>query len=182
MIVSRLHIQINCFTNLLVVLEAGPVEVKDHVHDASVVADDVEVAVVDKGSEAEAHITLSCYKDTLLPITLQTELHILPPVVHEDVDHGHVDIAGVWELKVANVESLPDELALKHENIEIRSLPGGLQVAKVFIVVLGGVSLALLDVVVVVTAHVGQHGVKLGVPAQPGHVAGQKTWKHSDGQ
>ena len=44
----------NCFANnLLVVLEAGPVEVKDHVHDASVVADDVEVAVVDQGSEAE---------------------------------------------------------------------------------------------------------------------------------
>ena len=92
MIESQLHIQMNCFTNLLVVLEAGPVEVKDHVHDAGVVADDVEVAVVDQGSEAEAHITLSCFKDTLVPVTLQTELHILPPVVHEDVDHGEVHI------------------------------------------------------------------------------------------
>ena len=53
----------NCFTNLLVVLEAGPVEVKDHVHDASVVADDVEVAVVDQGSEAETVEAHGCYKD-----------------------------------------------------------------------------------------------------------------------
>ena len=146
------------------------------------VADDVEVAVVDQGSEAEAHITLSCYKDTLVPVTLQTELHILPPVVHEDVDHGHVDIAGVGELEVANMESLSNKFEFEHEKMKIKLLPGGLKITEVLVVILGGVSLALLDVVVVVAAHVGQHGVKLSVPAQPGHVAGNKTWKHSDGQ
>ena len=86
------------------------------------VADDVEVAVVDQGSEAasrECRGSRSCYKD-VVPITLQTELHILPPVVHEDVDHGHVDIAGVGELEVANVESLPNEFVTHlHLNMKI---------------------------------------------------------------
>ena len=56
----------------------------------------------------------------LLPVTLQTEFHIFPPIIHENVNHGHVDIAGVGELKVANVESLPDEFVIHlHLNMKI---------------------------------------------------------------
>ena len=66
---------------VLVVLQPTPVEVQDHVHDASVVTDDVKVAIVDQG-----------------PVVLETELHVLPAIIHEDIDHGEVDVTRVGKL------------------------------------------------------------------------------------
>ena len=66
---------------ILVVLEPTPVEVQDHVHDAGVVTDDVEVAIVDQA-----------------PVVLESELLVRPAVIHEDVDHGEVDVSRVGNL------------------------------------------------------------------------------------
>ena len=54
------------------------------------VADDVKVAVVDEGVVA----------------VVEAELDVVHPRLHEDVDHGEVDVAGVGEGQVAHVKSL----------------------------------------------------------------------------
>ena len=92
---------------LLVGLEAAPVEVQDHVHDAGVVADDVKVPVVDQGS-----------------VVFQTELNVLPAVVHEHIDHGEVDVARVGELEAAHVQRLARGSSLSSLSSPLSS-PGG---------------------------------------------------------
>ena len=57
-----------------------------------VVADDVEVAVVDEGVVA----------------VVKTELDVVHPSLHEDVDHGEVHVAGVGKGQVAHVKGLSE--------------------------------------------------------------------------
>ena len=73
---------------LLVFIVSAPVgEVVDHVEHSSVVTDDVKVAVIYEG-----------------PVVLKAEGDVIPAVVHEVVDHGEVDVAGVGELQVTDME------------------------------------------------------------------------------
>ena len=74
------------------------------------VTDDVEVAIVDQG-----------------PVVLETELNVLPAVIHEDVDHGEVDVTRVGKLQAAYMQRLAS----------------GLQVTEVLIVILSRVKVTL---------------------------------------
>ena len=100
------------------------------------VANDVEVAVVDEG----------------LVAGVEDELDVVHLRLHEHVDHGEVHVARVGERHLTNMEGFPrnrNKMAKILLHIKNFIIPSGCKVAEVFIVVLGRIKVADGNVVVV---------------------------------
>jgi hypothetical protein len=87
---------------LLVIICPRPVQIVDEVQHAGVIANDVEVAVVDEDL-----------------VVLQQELNVLLGGAHEVVEHGEVDVARVGILQVAYVDRLPEQVPEINKSLKI---------------------------------------------------------------
>ena len=100
---------------LLVFIVSAPAgQVVDHVKDPTVVTDNVKVPL-QKSKFLEYDSLRTTYVVDKGPVVLETEYDVIPPIIHEVVDHGEVNIARVGELLVTNMEGQSGvEIFLEH--------------------------------------------------------------------